>query len=381
MNSIISIFRNSLILYILILRCFLSYGQDTTITTAFPFLLINSDARSGGMGDLGVATSADAFSQYWNPAKYLFLESHSSLGFSHASYLREIGANINLSNITFSSKGTKRGVWSGSINYFNYGQINFSKFIGDEIVNQGAGHPSEWNANLSYSLLLSERFAMGITTKYIHSNLKSFADEGNNIHSLGFDISGFHQSNELVLSRLTAVIRSGFIIANIGPRNNLDDGISKEFLPTNLRAGIGITFLLEKNQLSFNFEASKLLVPNRVLVSPETENEPAQYQTQNISFISGIFKSLNDAPDGFLGEFNEVGWSFGTEYVFSKTFIFRAGSYNESLEAGHRQYYTVGTGFESSNFTFDFSYLIGRGSIISPLHNSIRFSLSYNINK
>ena len=44
--------------------------NDRVITTGVPFLTIAADARASGMADIGVATSVDAFSQQWNPAKF-----------------------------------------------------------------------------------------------------------------------------------------------------------------------------------------------------------------------------------------------------------------------------------------------------------------------
>jgi len=73
----ISIFT---ILGFLVLSNLNAQEQPNPITTAAPFLLIAPDARSGAMGDMGVATSADAFSQHWNASKYAFMPSQFSLG-------------------------------------------------------------------------------------------------------------------------------------------------------------------------------------------------------------------------------------------------------------------------------------------------------------
>lgn len=369
----------SALMLCLLLKGFISHGQTSVNTTAFPFLLINTDARSGGMGNLGVASSADAFSQYWNPAKYIFSEEHAILGVSHVP--NQISAATSLSNLTFYNKGKKRGVWSGAVNYFNYGELNYSELVGGEIVEQGSANPAEWNINVSFSLPLSERFSMGVTTKYIYTNILRLAEGGKGNSGIGFDISGFYQKPTTFLGS-EAVLRSGFSLANLGPRINYGNGRAKDFLPTNLRTGMGITFLSSgNNQLSFNFEVIKLLVPNRELVTPATSNSPAVYSTPDVGFISGIFKSLHDAPDGLSGEFNELGWSLGTEYQFTNQFALRAGYFTERPEAGDRKLFTVGAGFGTQNFNCDFSYAFSTGTIQSPLQNTVRFSVTYTLKK
>ncbi len=379
MQTIIKNFLLKKHLIYLLFGCFMSYGQNAVNTSSLPSLLTNPDARSGGMGNLGVATSADPFSQFWNPSKYLLLEKHSGLAISHVPGNSE---NSSLSNLSYFTKGKKRGVWSGSINYFNYGEIQFTSLVGGDIVNQGSSKPSEWNVNISYNLLLSERFGLGVTAKYIHSNLEENIDGGSNINGLAFDFSGFYQGNKISVLSSDAVLRAGFSVSNLGPRIDYGDNRSKEFLPTLIRTGAGITFLKKnKDNFSFNIEANKLMVPNSVLVSPATNNSAAVYRTQDVNFISGFFKSITDAPNGLYGEFAEVGWSFGAEYVFVDQLALRAGYYSEGSKAGARKYFTLGTGFKKENFSFDLSYLMGSGDISSTLNNTLRFSLSIDLKK
>ena len=86
------------ILFIILLSTFNLYSQQErrVITTAVPFLMIASDARAAGMGEQGVATSVDNFSQHWNPAKYVFSEREGGVGFSYTPYLSKL---VNLKSI------------------------------------------------------------------------------------------------------------------------------------------------------------------------------------------------------------------------------------------------------------------------------------------
>src|SRR5437773_5259429 len=75
-------------------------GQVNTITTAVPFLLIAPDARAGGMGDYGVATSPDPNSIHWNPAKLAFAEKKMGVSISYTPWLRALVNDIYLANLS-----------------------------------------------------------------------------------------------------------------------------------------------------------------------------------------------------------------------------------------------------------------------------------------
>ena len=77
---------NYAIIFILF-SIFSSFTQERrVITTAVPFLMIASDARAAGIGEQGVATSMDNFSQHWNPSKYVFSESNSGVASSPVTF-------------------------------------------------------------------------------------------------------------------------------------------------------------------------------------------------------------------------------------------------------------------------------------------------------
>ena len=235
---------------IFVLATLLSFAQNSNrvITTGVPFLLITSDARAAGMGDLGVATSVDNYSQYWNPAKYVFSSNKKGFGLSYTPYLSKLVDDIFLGNINYYNKIDDRSSWATSLRYFSLGDIQFNDFIGGSIIDQGTERPSELTLDLSYSLKLGPEFSMAVAGRFIYSDLKIAANSDNSsASSLGVDIAAFYQSGVFDLSSKKAVFRSGLNISNIGPKLNYDSGEQKSFIPTNFRAGAGLDLFIDEN--------------------------------------------------------------------------------------------------------------------------------------
>ena len=358
-----------------------SQSTERVITTGVPFLLITPDARAAGMGELGVASSADAFSQQWNPAKYVFIDSNSGFGISYTPYLSQLVDDIFLGNLTYYRQISERSSWAGSLKYFSLGDIQFNEIVGGSIVDQGVQRPNELTLDISYALKLSEKFSMSVGGRFIRSDLKISMDvDATSANSLGVDIAGFYKSDLFDFYNNSSRLRIGFNISNIGPRLKYDEGGQMNFIPTNLRIGSGFDIVFDDNNLlGIHLEASKLLVPSPV-ASYNDENEFIGYKQPDINFLTGIFRSFNDAPDGVSEELKEVTWALGFEYLFNNTIAFRTGYFNESEQKGSRRYITLGTGF-SLNFTkIDISYLFSTARIRNPLENTLRFSLTFNIN-
>ncbi|MFL2587461.1 MAG: type IX secretion system outer membrane channel protein PorV [Flavobacteriaceae bacterium] len=366
------------IIYLIFINILNINAQERVITTGVPFLLITPDARAGGMGELGVATSPDAYAQQWNPAKYAFIESDNGLGLSYTPYLRQLVDDIFLGSLTYFNKVNERSAWAASLKYFSLGNIQFNESIAGTIVDQGSKRPNEITLDLSYSLKLSDKFSMSVAGRYIRSDLKINIDmDATSANTLGVDIAGFYQSNSFGIGNKDAVLRTGFNISNIGPRLKYDEGGQKDFIPTNLRIGSGIDFILdESNVLGINIEFSKLLVPSPIAFYDENDN--LYYRQPDISFLKGILESFGDAPDGSKEELKEVTWAVGTEYKFGKNFALRTGYFNESIEKGSRRYLTFGAGFKYNNTNIDISYLSSTSQIRNPLENTLRFSLTFN---
>ena len=357
----------------------LGQSNSRVITTGVPFLLITPDARSAGMGELGVATSADVYSQQWNPAKYVFAEKSQGLGVSYTPYLSKLVDDIFLANITYYTKNTERSAWGASLKYFSLGDIQFNDLVANTIVQQGIERPNELTLDISYGLKLNEKFSLAVAGRFIRSDLKLSSDaDATPASTLGVDIAAFYKGDVFDLGDNKGRMRYGMNISNIGPRLKYDEGGQKNYIPTNLRIGTGLDLIIDANNtLNFNLELNKLLVPSPVAV---VENGELQgYQQPDITFLKGIFESFNDAPGGFSEELKEITWATGIEYVFQDSFALRTGYFNESLEKGSRRLLTLGAGFRLDFANIDISYLFSTSKIRNPLENTLRFSLTFNL--
>ena len=357
------------------------FGQtgDRVITTGVPFLLITPDARAAGMGDLGVSTTPDAYSQQWNAAKYPFSEVDKGIGVSYTPYLSKLVNDIFLGNLTYFKKVGERGAWASSLKFFSLGDIQFNEVNSGTIVNQGVERPNELTLDLSYSLKLSDQFAMGVSGRYIRSDLKISSDlDSASANTLGVDIAAFYQSEVRKIGSNNMRFRSGANISNIGPRLVYDIGGQKNYLPTNLKLGSSAEWIFDSNStFSLNIEFNKLLVPSPVA----TINDSGDliYAQPDVNFLQGIFTSFNDSQDGLSEELKEITWAFGLEYEFQDVLALRTGYFNESQEKGSRRFVTFGAGLLINQMQVDISYLFSTSQVRSPLENTLRFSLSFDL--
>ncbi|MGC6478999.1 MAG: type IX secretion system outer membrane channel protein PorV [Flavobacteriaceae bacterium] len=357
-------------------------SDSRVITTGVPFLLITPDARAAGMGELGVASLPDVFSQQWNPAKYAFFSKDQALGVSYTPYLSKLVNDIFLGNMTYYTRVSERSSWAASLKYFSLGDIQFNEIVGGTIVDQGLQRPNEITLDLSYALKLSETFSMAVAGRFIRSDLKIATDvDTQAANTLGVDIAAYYQGNQFEWVGADWRFRSGVNISNIGPRLNYDLGGQKNFIPTNLKLGTGLDLVLDdSNSLGFHTEFNKLLVPSPVAVYDD-QNEFLGYQQPDMGFLEGIIESFGDAPDGFQEELKEITWAVGLEYIFQNVLALRTGYFNESLEKGARRFLTFGVGMQLNRIDFDVSYLFSTSTIRNPLENTLRFSLTFNMSK
>jgi len=352
---------------------------NRVITTAVPFLLIAGDARSAGMGDIGVATSADAFSQQWNASKYAFAISKNGVGVTYTPYLSQLVNDIFLGNITYYNRIDEKSAFAASFRYFSLGEIELRETADQTPL---IVKPNELALDVSYSLRLSERFSMGVTGRFINSDLKIQAADADatSASSFAVDVSGYYQSEEVAYDDFDGRWRAGFNISNIGPKLKYDEVGQENNLPTNLALGGGFDFILDEyNKVGVTAEVNKLLVPtpqdfdNDGDIDAEDDDE---YET--ISFFSGMFQSFGDAPDGFSEELKEFTWALGAEYWYQDSFAFRTGYFNESDLKGSRKFLSLGAGFKYTSINIDVSYLFSTSKIRSPLEGTLRFGLTFN---
>lgn len=363
------------------LLAFKTSAQDNTdqrvITTGVPFLLIAADARSAGMGDIGVATSADGFSQQWNPAKYAFSISKQGIGITYTPYLSQLVNDIFLGNVTYFNRLNEQSAVAASLRYFSLGSIQLRETIDQEPLEV---KPNELILDLSYSLRLDERFSMAVAMRYLRSDLKiqTANEDASAAGSIAVDVAGYYQSEEIAYSDFDGRWRAGFNISNVGPKLKYGEAAGENFLPTNLGLGAGFDFILDEyNKVGVNMEVNKLLVP-----TPSDSNGDGSITREddfyNESFFSGIFSSFGDAPDGLSEELQEFTWALGAEYWYQDSFAFRAGYFNESEEKGSRKFLSLGAGFKYTAINIDISYLFSTSRVRSPLEGTLRFGLTFN---
>ncbi|MFT6934685.1 MAG: hypothetical protein ACJAUQ_001075 [Maribacter sp.] len=375
--------KNSIVFVCLMLigLTFRAQENQRVITTAVPFLTIAADARSAGMGDMGVATSTDAFSQQWNPAKFAFADRKMGIGVSYTPYLEGIITDISLLNASFYNKIGDQSAFALSLRYFTLGEIELRQFAGDPGT---LAKPNELALDGSYSLKLSTSFSMAVAGRYIRSNLRlpqNGSEDSQAASTFAVDVAGFYRSNEIAYNSFDGRWRGGFNISNIGSKIQYDEGGQENFLPSNLRAGVGFDFILDQdNVIGITTEFSKLLVPTPQDFDNDGDIDADDNEIyQNKSGLSGIFGSFGDAPDGFSEELQEFTWSIGAEYTYQDAFMVRTGYFNESEEKGARKFFTLGAGFKFNSAQIDLSYLFSTSQVRNPLENTLRFGLTFNL--
>jgi len=363
-------------------------AQENVITTAVPFLLVAADARSAGMADNGVASSADAFSQQWNPAKYAFALDKVGFSISYTPYLTDLVNDISLGQLNYYNRLNERSAFAGSFRFFGLGNIELRE-TGDPNEIPRVVSPSEFAFDGSYSLKLSEKFSMAVAARYINSNLKVASDTGDasSASSFAIDVAGFFQSEEIAFNEFNGRWRAGFNMQNLGPKMSYDHTeFSSNFLPANLKMGAGFDFILDDyNKVAVNVELSKLLVPTPQdpdlngdgTITPAERSQNNQ-DYQSIGWFSGVFQSFSDAPGGMSEEMKEVTYSLGAEYLYQDAFSMRMGYFHENPDKGARQFFSLGAGFKYNVVKVDVSYLFSTSKVKNPLENTLRFSLTFN---
>lgn len=359
------------------------------IQTGVNSLNIAPDARGASMGDLGAATDPDVNSQYWNPSKYAFAYSQGAVSLNYTPWLRKLVNDIFLADVSgyYKIGSNDNQAISASLRYFSLGEVN-STGPGEDIGGQTL-NPYELSVDFGYSRKLSEKFSMGVVFRYIYSDLgfsESYAgDQSTGASAFSADISGYYTTYPII-GRNECQWSWGWNISNIGTKVSYNNGENPAFLPTNLRLGTSFTFpLADYHNLSVSLDANKLLVParpRRADFESGTEGE-GQYldkleEWENMSPITGIFKSFSDSPGGFKEELREITWSLGAEYSYNQQFFLRAGYFYENKYKGNRQYFGMGAGFSLNVVRLDASYMLATAQT-SPLDQTLRFTLTFDM--
>lgn len=348
------------------------------VITGAPFLRISPDARAGGMGDQGVATSADSFSQYWNAAKFPFSKTTSGVGISYTPWM---GKLVNDTFLLYANYHQflgeeERSTISASVYYFNMGEVNLTELVGDVIKDNGKTKPNEFAIDIAYGLKLADTYSMAVTGRFIRSDLGSGFNSDSTIkpaNTFAVDVAGYYQGEKHEsINGLEGQARAGWAVQNLGPRlDYTGNEESRSYLPTMARIGGGYDLFLDDiNKVGVTVEASKILVPGQV-TNYNADGTISGYSLPNVGVIEGIGKSFSNKKS--------MMFSGAVEYTYDDAFAVRGGYFHESAEQGGRQYATVGLGLKYQSFGLDLSYLINTSKINSALDNTLRFGLTWNI--
>lgn len=355
-----------------------TYAQDTdrSIPTAMSYLLTRPDARSSGMGDVGVATPADVHSLYSNPSKIAFSSNKTELGLCHVPLIPFLIDDASVSNISGFRKVGEKGVLGISLYYLTYGQVDGRD---DQNVFTGFIFPKEYTFDFTYARKISDHFSLGLTTRFLHSDIYSGA--ANNVamepsSAFSADVSAYFE--KVQINGLDgAKWAFGAVVSNIGTKVKYTQS-GQHFLPTNLKLGGAYSFLVDGNaqRLTISTEFNKLLVPTPPIY--DNNGQIVEGKDPNRSVVSAIFTSFGDAPGGFSEELKEISMGTGLEYLLDESFAFRTGYFYEHQDKGNRQHFALGTGVKYRNFNFDLAYIVPTANRF-VLKNSLKFSLGMGI--
>ena len=342
---------------------------------------IAPDARGGGLGDVGAATDPDVNSQYWNPAKYPFNISRAGVSLNFTPWLRSLVNDMNLAYLSGYYRIGDYSAVSASLRYFNMGEV----YTENPDVNSKAMtiNPYEMSLDVAYSLMLSEKFSLAAAIRWIYSDMRfDYKEDSSPASAFAADIAAYYQ-NYVVIGQRECQLGVGLNISNIGSKITFSGEEYSEFLPANLRLGASLMIPIDEyNRITLAADANKFLVPT--VPQQEEGEDAAEYKDRvlreynDVSAISGIFKSFSDAPGGFKEEMEEINYGLGAEYVYNDKFALRAGYHHESQSKGNRKYFTVGAGFKMNVFSLDAAYVVATAKS-NPLDQTLRFTLSFDM--
>lgn len=375
--------------------------QLNTITTAVPFLQITPDSRSGALGDAGTALSPSSSSFFWNTSMLAFAEKSNEIAISYSPWLQNLANDINLSHISGYVQLNNNNAVGGSLRYFSLGEIIFTDEIGSETMRHT---PTEMELLGGYAYRLNENYSLGINGKFIFSDLtRGLVVPGAGQTKPGMagaaDLSFTYRNDEVQLAEGGGALALSATLNNVGNKISYTELDNRDFLPTNLKLGSGLTFKFDKfNSLTWITDFSKLLVPTSPIYNFSNPEIIAAGMNPDVGVVVGMLQSFYDAPGALLRdgnnnpienedgtyqvqsgsvlreELSEIMIATGLEYWYSDIFAARMGYFHENINKGARQHFTFGVGIEYNMIGFDFSYLtsIQRNN---PLQNTLRFTL------
>lgn len=355
------------------------------VTTAVPFLRISPDARAGGMGDVGIATTPDANAPFWNLSKVPFTTKNTEISLTYTPWLKDLGlTDVYLASFAGYHKLDEEQAVAASIRFFSLGNIQFTDYAGNPLQEN---RPREFSIDAGYTRKLNTKLSMGVTLRYINSQLANGSIGGVN-YKAGNAISGDISLYNYGLSEKGEGLSWGVVLSNLGTKiSYTNDATNKDYIPANLGLGVAYTTVFdETSKLTFGLDVNKLMVPTPPTpVDPNEPNADAKNaalleEYRSMSVMKSWFKSFGDSG-GFGNELKEFQVSLGAEYVYNDQFALRLGYFYEDKSKGNRKFFTVGAGLKYNVIGINLSYLVPSGSGVTrnPLSNTLRFGLTFDI--
>jgi hypothetical protein len=347
------------------------------VSTAVPFLRISPDARAGGMGDVAIATSADANASFWNISKVNFAKRRSSVAVNYTPWLKDLGLNdVYLATIAGYRQLDEVQAVTGSLRFFSLGNIQLTDYSGNLL---NSVKPSEFAIDAGYTRMLNEKMSVGVVLRYINSRLV-VGDVGTGVlykagNAVAADVSVFHDGTDEGEG-----LRWGVVLSNLGTKiGYTNDAKNKDFIPANFGAGVSYTKDLDgSNKITFALDMNKLLVPAAPTATGVYGVDSANLSDyRNGGVVSSWLKSFSDGT----GVGKSMQFSVGTEYAYNDQFFVRAGYFYENRNRGNRKYATVGAGFKLDFMDINLSYLVpsGAGITRNPLSNTMRLGVCFKL--
>lgn len=357
-------------------------NKINVVTTAVPFLRISPDARAGGMGEVGLATSPDANSSFWNLSKLAFSESKGGIGLTYTPWLKRLQLNdVYLATLAGFYKLDERQAIAASMRYFSLGNIQFTDNLGNDF---GSFRPREFSFDAGYTRQLSDKLSLGVALRYINSNLAGGQVINGTTYKAGSTVAGDLSLFYTGQNTEGQGLNFGLTLTNLGGKvGYTSDAQQKDFIPANLGLGVAHTWVFdESNKITLGLDVHKLLVPTPPVVTGVYSTDSTnQSNYRNKSVVNSWFSSFGDADGGFGEELREFQVSGGLEFVYQDQFAARAGYFYEDKTKGNRKYFTLGAGVKYNVFGLNVSYIIPSGSGINqnPLSNTLRFSILFDL--
>lgn len=329
-----------------------------TYRIAAPSLAILPDARGAGLGNIGVATSADAAAVYHNLSKTVFSPNTWSASANYTPWMSQLVNDMGVAYLGGYYKwGSNRFIHAvgASFRYFSIGKVSAFPGEGKAPIEI---YPNEWALDAGYAIKLLPQLGAGLTLRYAHINMNYSGVENNATASAFMADLSLTYREILPFKGKDIVLQAGMAIKNIGNKVSFDNGKTYSFLPASFNIGVGAQYTItDQWDIQLSTEVNKLMAPT---LPPQNlkayQSELNRYY--QMSAIGGVFASWNDSANGFQEELQELSPAIGAEITYDKMLTGRLGwRYNNPAINPGSGFYS-GLGLTFNQWQLDLSYYI-----------------------